>query len=246
MTVTLIGVFMSEVKEITPRLKQRSDNYKKDIDAIKEHFANLWFTKKVNNKLIELVKNNRNLQEPHVFWFWLKNLYNSTIVLEICKLIDKDEDYNSISLMNLLNSLKGSGFLTENNYFQLFKSYDETNMFLDNEIRDWYKETIKENNSTDFNEMIEKDINALKQCTEKIKKYRDTIIAHFDKKALKDEYRKSFDFDLDEIDKICLFIETLIQKYNSLIYQGAELLSFNETIDYNNYDLSTIFKTEEK
>ena len=184
----------------------------------KRQFSNLWFTRKVSDELVKVINYNKNLQEPHVFWAWLINLYSSTITLEICKLIDDDKQ--CVSLMILLNSLKKSEFLTESNFLQLFKQDDKNGIFFDIEIKEWYKKQISVNGSENANEMIEKDIVYLKQSTEKIRKLRDTVIAHLDKKSLNEEYKNSFNFDKSTIDEICLLIETLIQKYNFFYLSG--------------------------
>lgn len=249
---------MSEVKKIKSGLKDLDDKYKKDIDNIKKQFSNFWFTKKISDELVKLINNNKNLQEPHVFWTWLINLYSSTITLEICKLIDKDKySQNSGSLMKLLKNLKENKFLTEENFLNFYKAnrpkityHDERARELDMEtlddrVRESYKEIIGENKAKDANEMIEKDIEALNQNTEKIKKYRDTVIAHFDKKSLNEEYIKSFKFEMNKIDEIYSLIENLIKKYYRLIYTGRVLVYEDKGFD-SNYALSSIFKTEEK
>lgn len=249
---------MSEVKEIKSGLKDLDDKYKKDIDNIEKQFSSFWFTKKISDELLKTINNHRNLQEPQVFWNWLINLYSSTITLEICKLIDKDKhNQNCGSLMELLESLKESKFLTEENFLNFYKAnrikityHDERARewdikTLDDRVRKGYKETINENNSKNSNEMIEKDIETLKQSTKRIKEYRDTVIAHFDKKSLNEEYIKSFEFSTEQIDEIYLLIETLIQKYYYLIYPGTHLAPYDKAINNNNYGFNKIFKTEE-
>ena len=159
------------------------------------------------NRLVEIIKNNSKINKPNIFLDYIKINYITTVIVAICRQIDRDP--HSISLINLL-----------------YEIYDNAEKITKEWFTSQYQTTGVEHGSSDFKKnfgslkhinpaIIYADIGNLIFYTKEIKKFRNKRVAHLDKNK-----KIKFDIDFDILDKAINLTEKLIKKYHLLLTQS--------------------------
>lgn len=156
------------------------------------------------NRLIEIIKDNPKTDKPNIFLDYIKINYVTTVIVAICRQVDKDHD--SVSLLNFL-----------------YKIYNNAEKI----TKEWFASQYKEkaHGDSDFEENFGKlayvdpdivcfDICNLIRYTGEIKKLRHKRVAHLDKKK-----KIEFDLDFSTLNKAIDLIEEIIEKYYILFGQ---------------------------
>jgi len=158
------------------------------------------------NRLIEIIKDNPKTDKPNIFLDYIKINYVTTVIVAICRQVDKDHD--SVSLLNFL-----------------YKIYNNAEKI----TKEWFASQYKEieRGNTDFKKnfgnltyidpcIVCIDICNLICCTREIKKLRNKRVAHLNKKK-----EIKFDIDFDKLNKAVDLIKEIIIKYYLLLNQAG-------------------------
>lgn len=155
-------------------------------------------------RLVEIIENNPKVNKPNIFLDYIKINYITTIIVAICRQIDRDQD--SRSLINLLYEIYDNAEeITKKWFASQYKTIGE----------EYGKKNFKEN----FGNLehvdpaiIYADIGNLIFYTKEIKRFRNKRVAHLDKnKEIK------FDIDFSTLNKAIDLIERIINKYYLLL-----------------------------
>ncbi|MEI8377286.1 MAG: hypothetical protein WCF95_02000 [bacterium] len=206
-----------------------NNKYIDKIKKVNSLYLNIYKTKQINEITREIISKNEKLNIPHVFYWWLKQNYEYSLVLQVIKLIDPDN--RSVSLLTLMRKLIEDRHLSEDQYYSLWKNKLGLS---ENDIKEEFNRIINKNGACCAIDMITMDIKNLQEKCKKLKVYRNKILAHNNKQSI--EYKITY----NEIDKIIDFLKELIEKYYLLL--TANSLSFDDLTDFDLVNFDSIFK----
>lgn len=203
------------------------NKYFDEIEKINNFYFNILQTRLIYEKLKEILLQNKKIDDSNVFFWWLKQNYVYSLIIQIVKLIDYDKD--SVSLLNLMNKLLKSRYISEDQYLKTFKVHPTQET--DDSIKKEFNNLINKNNACCPVEMIIIDKEIIEEKCKKIRKYRNKIIAHNCKR------QKDLKLTIGDIDDTIEFLKELINKYKLLI-TGNKYAHIEP--DFYNFD--SIFK----
>lgn len=193
------------------------------INKIRQDTEDMFLNKSIYVRYLEIVKNNKNIQEPSDFHEWVIRNYGGYIVMAIRRQLDSDNDV--ISIKRLLKEIKKAPQLITKSWFRtlysdlVIKLPISPNSIAD---ADFEKSAGKMNY---FNPSIaEKDLNKLDTLGKKITHYANKQIAHQTKVKARITFKEINNF-LDEFEKI-------VKKY-VLIFTASGYSSLIPTFQYD-------------
>jgi len=210
-------------------------NHIEEIEKIVSLYMNIYSTQIVSEKLQEIISKNSEINKPHTFYWWLRQNYVYSIILQITKLLDSDR--RSISLCNLLHNLIKDRYLSENQYLMTWKVNDPKPILKDEHIKMEFKQIVNRNGACCPIDMLITDVQELDKKFDKIRKYRNKILAHNDLKP-----EKYTDVTFNDIEESISFLGEMIKKYALLL--KAKVVLLDNIIDFSMVDFEDIFKTE--
>lgn len=202
------------------------ESLKKDISDIAYEVYDLVWVNKIYNGFINNIID-KKIERPNDFIDYVRWTYVSHMAMGICKEIDSDD--KSVSLINILNKIfLNANVITKEWFSKKYKS----------PLSKKHGENDFQNNfgTLDFIDpsIVYADAGRLLFYTKKIKKFRNKIIAHRDKKNKKLHIEVAF----SELDDVLNLIKKLTLKYFLLLHQAS--YDMEPVIDdgYRNYHRS--------
>lgn len=209
---------------------QLLNKWRSAVEAIISDVTDLIENRLVFNRVVDMVNENKKLQQDNLYWDYLKLNHGSAMVLGISRQVDsKKSTYGLIKLLEDIS--KNSSIITIDWFTDSYKRPTKELGKLMGE-KD-FRENFGTGSCVD-KKVIDKDIQALKNATKIIREFRHTRIAHKNKdKSL------SFSLNFSEIDKALGVLEKLVIKYQLLLNQ----VGFTEgLLPVIQYDWEEIFR----
>ena len=166
-------------------------------------------TKDIFWKVQEIIKNNEAIQKPSIFYDYLGDTYISYALIGLRRQIKKNNQ--SISFVRLLEEIVTNPEILSRNYFRSLYSSPVIKKLPDLPDIDFDKYCGL---STDYisREMVENDIEKIKNATIKCEEIADKRIAHRDKRGLKNLLR------FGDVDECIDLMDKLYCKYHSIFH----------------------------
>lgn len=200
------------------------DDLQKDIEALSGDVSDLMWHRKIYTDLAEIVASNPKINVPNAFHDFVKTSYVSSIVLGVCRQIDRDAQ--ALSLINILQKIFDNAETITKDWFA---AHYRNSALGESFGRKDFEERFGKLNFIDPS-IVHGDIGNLIFHTKEIKKYRNKRIAHYQKGNV--TFDKNFNFST--INEAIDIIEGLYQKYHLLLHQKnmVTLLPIDLSGDY--------------
>ena len=177
------------------------------IDMIESHF--------LFNRTMEVAVANPELAEGEFFWDNLKKNYASSMVLGITRQIDDKKEVESTT--RFLMDLKKHHLQVTKEWYM--SEYEKSPVLGREYGKSEFEQNFGVGDHLDAN-IVQADIDALRQSTAKIEDFRNKRVAHKNK-----DKTLVFDVSFDDLSTALKELERIIKKYQILINQsGMELM----------------------
>jgi hypothetical protein len=211
-----------------------NDLYKKldsHLDKLLNQMHELRMAQHIYYEVRKIVESNEQILTSNHFYAWMDHTYTTTMIVGIRRLVDADsKQEGSISFITFLSDVrKNPHILSRSTYKDLYKS-------MHSELPESYQDE-------QFDRLagvgvihvdpavVDQEIEELKRVTQKLKKYVDKRVAHYDRRSppLGPSYK--------DIDEAFEFLSGLLSRY----YQFFRAASFSLG-PYIQYDWKQIFR----
>ena len=177
------------------------------IDMVESHF--------LFNRTMEVAVGNPELAEGELFWDNLKKNYASSMVLGITRQIDDKKEVESTT--RFLMDLKKHHLQVTKEWYM--SEYEKSPVLGREYGKSEFEQNFGVGDRLDVN-IVQADIDALRQATAKIEYFRNKRVAHKNK-----DKTLVFDVSFDDLSTALKELERIIKKYQILINQsGMELM----------------------
>lgn len=208
-------------------MDKKFEKWNEWIGKIEKEILRLYSHRDTFNNVVEIIRNNKRIQKPSSFYHLLIDSYVVFILMTIRRQI-KGSDKRSISFTGLLKEIKEDPkILSRERYI----SHSNDNHSKDIAGSEFDKSYGGVKGYIDSN-IVEKDLNDLKEKVNNIENYIDKRIAHYDKESIENIPV------LKDVDDFIEFLGSLFKKYYGLI-RAAEHVSL---IAVKQYDWKAIFR----
>lgn len=197
------------------------------LDTIYKDVQNLLTNRYIFREVQKIISSNPRIQIGSSFYDWMGSVYAASQVIGVRRQVDADSD--SISFRNLLDEIRQHAhILSRERYVSLYKDSG-----LPNDIphRDFDRKAGTGRNHIDP-VVVEADLSALQEKAERIRKYVNKRIAHFDRAEFKSLPTYA------ELDECLDYLEALLKKYLSLLQAKTHL----SIVPVWQYDWKEIFR----
>lgn len=211
---------------MTLMMNNRFKKWNKWLDVIYREITSLSVNRNIFWEVQKMIKNNPKIQKPSSFYEFLGSVYVASALIGVRRQVKVDKQ--SISFVRLLKEICDTPeVLSRTRFVDLYRA-SAVQRSVD---RDFDKFAGKGKNYVN-RDLVNLDLQKLREKAGKCEKYADQRVAHFDKGAIKNvpTFR-----DLDD----CIdFLEELLKKYY-LLFRAASLLSI---LSVWQYDWKAIFR----
>jgi hypothetical protein len=208
------------------------EKWQKWFDIIYEEIQALSIYRDVYREVQKLIKANPKIQKPSSFYDFLDIAYTAFAAMSIRRQIKIKND--SISFARLLSDMKKHPeIMSRDRFVALYKATSDKDCgveVLQKHLENRPLKTFRkysDSSGSQFNpEIADHDLQGLKATAEKIEKFADKRIAHYDKSMQKTPATfKDLDDSVD-------FLENLLKKY-CLLFRAESLLNYPGTYQYD-------------
>ena len=208
-------------------MNRQLEKWLKWLEIIKADIRELLMMKSIFWEIQQIIKNNKQIQKPSVFYDYLARTYVDYALMGIRKQIKIGK--NSISFMRLLKEVSEEPQILSCSYYTSL--YNNTNVaFLADRHFDRFCGNNREHICPD---KVKKHMQELKDIAGKCEEMADKIVAHRDKKPPKTlPTFKNLDNAVDKLDQLYCWYH--------LMFYAAFMSSLKPVIQYN---WKSIFKT---
>lgn len=205
--------------------KKEIANLRKGIGKIIKEVINLSDIEQIFYEIVAITEKNPKVSKNNSYWDFFKKIYISSMVLEICRQVDKDE--RSLSLINFLIQLRNDSFgINQSDFLKQYSNKKHA-------VQIW-KDSFENKKCVDC-AMVILDIKKLESNTGKIYKFRNKKIAHKDKNN-----RLRFSLTFNDLKKAVKSIQNITEKYAWLFNVSNLPSSFYSTFADNWEEIFTI------
>lgn len=181
------------------------------INFVRDEVCILLGHKNLLDQLIEVIKNNSDINKPNSFYDWLNSAYIADVLVRMRRLVDQDP--KTKSLVSLLINLKNDPDHVSKAVF--VKMYERSP--LPKEQAKSMAEQDYDQNFSEDNKYLVADRNVLKKSFENIKIFVDRELVHLDR----DKPQKLITYS--EVNVVMSRLEQMTIKYQLLLTGTAML-----------------------
>lgn len=190
------------------------------LEVIEKEVTHLLIKKDIFWEVNEMIKNNKNIQKPSSFYDYLGDTYIAYAVMGVRRQVKID--YTSISLARLLSEIIENPEKISREYYKKLYEGSVVEHFADR----YFDRFAGKGGRHISNEMVEKDLEILKQSALKCEELADKRLAHTDKRKLKTlPVFRDLDECIDILDRLCV-------KYNA-VFHAASMQTLMPTYQYD-------------
>lgn len=191
------------------------------LGNVRNQVSYLLHYKEIFDETQEIIKKNPSIQKPSAFYDFLGKGYVALILTGIRRQTKSDSD--SISLIDLLYQIKKDAHIvTRKRFVALFTNLAIAGFTAD---KDFDRFSVPGQPHIDPN-LVEKDINALKDAVRTLEDYIDKRLVHTDRR--KPKSIPTF----KDVDNALKSLDDLIKRY-TLLLTAASWMTLKPTIQYN-------------
>lgn len=194
-----------------------------------DELLNLLVHRHIYQEIRNIVKTNPNLHKPSPFYDWMARLYNSSALIGIRRLVDRDK--RSISFTRILEEIiSHPQVLSRDRYVSLWQTSTLANW--EEVANKQYDYMIGESRKHIDPVEVEKELNKLERKAACIEEYATKRVAHYDKNAPKEVPT------YQELDECMDYVEELTIKYWKLFFAEG----YGPLLPTWQYDWTEIFR----
>lgn len=203
------------------------EKWNKWLDAIYNDVQGLLVDRYIYQEVQKIIRANPKIQVESSFYEWMRNVYATSAVIGVRRQLDKDK--KSISFMRLLEEIRNKPeIISRKRYISLYSNSVLPKDFAHHDFDRLFGKDRAYINP----KMVGKDMDLLNMKTEKIKKFANKRIAHFDKSDFKNLPTYA------ELNECLDYLEKLLKKYLSIFRAEAHI----KIVPVWQYDWKQIFK----
>ncbi|PJB21427.1 MAG: hypothetical protein CO114_05370 [Euryarchaeota archaeon CG_4_9_14_3_um_filter_38_12] len=203
------------------------EKWNKWLDTIYSDVQGLLVNRYIYQEVQKIIQANPKIQVESSFYEWMGYVYATAAVIGVRRQLDKDK--SSISFIRLLEEIRNKPkIVSRERYISLY-----SNSILPKDFANHDFDTLVGKDRAYIDpQRVGKDIDLLYKKAEKIKKFVNKRIAHFDKSDFKNLPTNA------ELDGCLDYLEKLLKKYLSIFRAEAHI----SIVPVWQYDWKQIFK----
>lgn len=205
-------------------MKQKFEKWNRWFSEISREISNLVITKNKMSEVREIIRRNKKIHKPNIFYTILGNMYTSYIIIGLRRLTKSHRC--SITLTELIEEIKEfSKSITKKYLMSLCDRPFEKKI-----VEDYFKKFEDKTGTYVDSDKVQKDLEELENKTKKFEYYANKRIAHLDRSRL-----KSGLITIGEAEDLIDFLAELHIKYYLLI--SGNQRAFNDPYSHEWKDI---------
>jgi hypothetical protein len=164
------------------------------------------------NEVKKIMKANKKIQSPALFYRWIKDNYAARVAIGIRRLVDSDK--RAISLYRLIEDISQNRHAITRNYY--IGRYRNKRSIKDGLADKDFNNFANKGELLINEKKLDRDMKGLKRETERIKIFANKWVAHYD---LKHRIRRMPTFE--DVEKAMKVIDDIRMKYHLLLTRSC-------------------------